>query len=200
MKNLVSGLVCFQAEFCDKSWDRIIQKGKICENESGLIGRRAGRIDPVPVGEIEKTLQMGEFLLFQKLFYIGKNRSEIRAAPAENTDFPGIFHPFFHGMDDGVGLDGGVALDQVDVHLLKKVLAGRKDYQGFGEKTADGLKGTGAGGIDGDDQILDFRGVTVFERLQKEKLFRPGKTVTVGNVVKTVKICLCLLPGDGEAP
>ena len=120
--------------------------------------------------------------------------------PAENTDFPGIFHPFFHGMDDGVGLDGGVALDQVDVHLLKKVLAGRKDYQGFGEKTADGLKGTGAGGIDGDDQILDFRGVTVFERLQKEKLFRPGKTVTVGNVVKTVKICLCLLPGDGEAP
>ena len=99
-----------------------------------------------------------------------------------------------------MGLDGGVALDQVDVHLLKKVLAGRKDHQGFGEKTADGLKGTGAGGIDGDDQILDFRGVPVFERLQKEKLFRPGKTVTVGNVVKTVKICLCLLPGDGEAP
>ena len=65
---------------------------------------------------------------------------------------------------------------------------------------ADGLKGTGAGGIDGDDQILDFHGVPVFERLQKEKLFRPGKTVTVGNVVKTVKICLCLLPGDGEAP
>ena len=84
--------------------------------------------------------------------------------------------------------------------FLKKFSLEERITRGFGEKTADGLKGTGAGGIDGDDQILDFRGVPVFERLQKEKLFRPGKTVTVGNVVKTVKICLCLLPGDGEAP
>ena len=75
-------------------------------------------------------------------------------------------------MNDRMLLNGGIALDQMDIHFFKEMFFGRKNGECLGKETADGLKGTGTGGVDGDDQFLYLCGIPVFQRFQKEKLFR----------------------------
>ena len=54
-------------------------------------------------------------------------------------------------MNDRMLLNGGIALDQMDIHFFEEMFFGRKNGECLGKETADGLKGTGAGGVDGDD-------------------------------------------------
>ena len=114
---------------------------------------------------------MCKLAFFLKLFYIRKNRSKIGTSTAEDPDPAGICFPFVCRMNDRMLLNGGIALDQMDIHFFKKMFFGRKNGECLGKETADGLKGTGAGGVDGDDQFLYLCGIPVFQRFQKEKLF-----------------------------
>ena len=97
-------------------------------------------------------------------------------------------------------LDFRVALDDMDVDLAEKALLLGQDVIGFRQEGLHQLSLNGAGGVDGNDEILDFFDLLVLQRLDEGHVLIELEAVGIKDVVKFVVVDLHVLPQDGKFP
>ena len=109
----------------------------ISKNKRRFVIRADGRINAVSVRKVKKTFEIFQLFFPAQFFYKRKNGSKIRAAPPGNGDGRGVSLPILRAGDDGMLLDHGVTLENMDVHPGKEVFMIRQNGAGFFQKALD---------------------------------------------------------------
>ena len=87
-------------------------------------------------------------------------------------------------------LDLRVALDDVEVDLGEEVLLLAQDVVGLGDESLHQVATDGAGGVDGDDELLDPPDLLVLQRLHQGHIAVQGQAVGVVDIVELVLVHL----------
>ena len=79
-------------------------------------------------------------------------------------------------------------IGRVDFHFFEKIFSGAKDLVGFPQKPLNSFPGAGAGGINGDYQLLQTVHYLVFQRLYQRNISVMLHPIAVKNIVKAFLI------------
>ena len=126
-------------------------------------------------------------------------RTEICAALPDDGKIPHVGFHLFLIRNETVLLHLFIALDDVDVGLLKITVRLTKHVVGFLQKTPHQIPGTGHGGVDHHNKILDPADFFGFQRLDERHIAIQRKPIGIKDRIKGIWVDLHLLPQHRKA-
>ena len=141
-----------------------------------------------------------ERALSDKLVDVLENRAEIGRRLADKLEMRHVVGKFLRVVNDPVRAQLVVALQDAQVDAAEKARALLEQLAGPFEKGADELARGGHGGVDGDDEILDFARLARFQRLDQRHIAVAAQTVGIVAVVERVCVDGGLLAQGGKPP